>query len=724
MIGLKLGLGLSGGKANSSTLSASITGLTAGIAVIGDHASVSAVMSDASLISAYAWGVSKADVDGTPSLGTGANPTDYAAGDGGSLWLKATAGGVDYYASAAIEYAAPVAGLALSDQLFQDDTGSKTYDVSGDFTGDNLTFSLTTPITGVSINSTTGVVTFDTDAMALQFETSVAVKATNSGGDDISGFSVTIGDVPSQMAAPAVSSASDTSISVDRAAAPANNNAAITSYDLRWSTDESTWTTVTGITDPKTITGLTISTLYYVQTRAVNGFGAGAWSTSGSATTAGDATAPIISAATYDDVDTINITLDEGGTCYYMIDDNATRTAVQVETGGGEKSGSFAVTPPTDSEVVDFSGVTAGNHYLHIMVKDAAGNRSNVVSAQYTFVAADTTAPVLTSATDAKNGSTASTGSVSTDEGNGTLYWVVTTSATAPSKAQVKAGQDNSGTAAAYAGSQAVTATGAQNVTGTGLTASTAYTTHFMHEDAAANQSTVVSASGFTTDAASATPSVKQSAVVINSSSSLTDYTGSSFTVGSGTNRVLVAVIHGYMNTAGTLPAATVTFGGVAMTERLAPVHSGNREYGAIYTLTNPTAGAGTLNIVTDLSNRAMAVTLYEVENVDQTTPAVWTGSDTDPLSRTAASFARTTAANNALLISGLTLDSGALSAEIGITGGATIATQSETGILASSDVSFASAYELVATAGADGHGYSWTTADVCTLVAIELAAA
>ena len=121
-------------------------------------------------------------------------------------------------------------------------------------------------------------------------------------------------------------------------------------------------------------------------------------------------------------------------------------------------------------------------------------------------LAYEPTAPILSSATDAANGATASTGSVSTDEANGTLYWVATTSGTAPTAAQVKLGQDNSGTAATSSGSQAVSGTGVQNTAGgSGLTASTAYTTHFMHEDAAGNQSTVASASGFTTAAASGT---------------------------------------------------------------------------------------------------------------------------------------------------------------------------------------------------------------------------
>lgn len=100
---------------------------------------------------------------------------------------------------------------------------------------------------------------------------------------------------PAQMAAPTVTSTGETSISVDLAAAPANGGSPITSYDLRWQASGGGWTTVTGVSDPDTVSALTAGTLYNVQTRAVNAVGNGAWSASGSATT--DA-APVVDPAT------------------------------------------------------------------------------------------------------------------------------------------------------------------------------------------------------------------------------------------------------------------------------------------------------------------------------------------------------------------------------------------------------------------------------------------
>lgn len=114
-------------------------------------------------------------------------------------------------------------------------------------------------------------------------------------------------------------------------------------------------------------------------------------------------------------------------------------------------------------------------------------------------VAGDTTAPTLTLPLGLPLGDTSGYLGVTTNEGNGTLYYVVTTSATPPSAAQVKAGQDHTGSSAVYAGNQSIGSTGAKSATATGLSSNTAYYAYFMHEDASANQSSVSAASSFTT---------------------------------------------------------------------------------------------------------------------------------------------------------------------------------------------------------------------------------
>jgi hypothetical protein len=118
------------------------------------------------------------------------------------------------------------------------------------------------------------------------------------------------------------------------------------------------------------------------------------------------------------------------------------------------------------------------------------------------FAPADVTAPVLSNPTATATGETTADIGVDTDEGAGTLSWVVTTSASAPSGAQVAAGQDHTGAAADASGSQAVSGTGTQSANASGLTAGTTYWAHFVQDDAAANRSDVASSASFETDAA------------------------------------------------------------------------------------------------------------------------------------------------------------------------------------------------------------------------------
>ena len=89
---------------------------------------------------------------------------------------------------------------------------------------------------------------------------------------------------PAQMSAPTLG-ALGSEVTVTRAAAPADNGAPITSYDLRYSTDGATWATVTGIAAVRTLTGFADETACQVQTRAVNANGVGAWSASATITT-------------------------------------------------------------------------------------------------------------------------------------------------------------------------------------------------------------------------------------------------------------------------------------------------------------------------------------------------------------------------------------------------------------------------------------------------------
>ena len=119
----------------------------------------------------------------------------------------------------------------------------------------------------------------------------------------------------------------------------------------------------------------------------------------------------------------------------------------------------------------------------NLVITDAAGGEDF-------FYAPDNTAPVLSSPTGTQTGANTASGTVSTNEGNGTLFRLASTNAT-ESVATIKAA----------ALTQAVAATGVQNVTFSGLTQNTTYFAHYVHTDAATNDSAAVSSASFTTAA-------------------------------------------------------------------------------------------------------------------------------------------------------------------------------------------------------------------------------
>jgi hypothetical protein len=118
----------------------------------------------------------------------------------------------------------------------------------------------------------------------------------------------------------------------------------------------------------------------------------------------------------------------------------------------------------------------------------------------------DNTAPVLSSTTGTTTGSTTATGTVDTDEGSGDIYWLADTS-----------DSTNQSTVLSTGATQAVSGTGTQIVNAVGLAVSTGYYFHFVHKDAAGNDSAVVHSPLFTTDS-SAAPTLVNAA--INSSGS------------------------------------------------------------------------------------------------------------------------------------------------------------------------------------------------------------
>lgn len=115
------------------------------------------------------------------------------------------------------------------------------------------------------------------------------------------------------------------------------------------------------------------------------------------------------------------------------------------------------------------------------------------------FYAPDTIAPTLSAATSSAVGTNGATVGATTNEANGTMYAVATLAATAPTGPQIVAGQNAAGTAAAGAGSLAVTTVGAKVISIAGLSEGTVYYPHAVHVDAAGNISNVLSGASVTT---------------------------------------------------------------------------------------------------------------------------------------------------------------------------------------------------------------------------------
>lgn len=184
-----------GGSVESSfdltilSVSLEMTGLRGGVAIIGEDAMIGAALSDAFAIGSFSWG---SRLGGT-EFGNGPSPTPFPAADGGVLHLTVTRGGKQFRQTAPVTYAAPVATGGLADQSFTRNSGSGSLAASSDFTGNNLSFSLLAPA-GVSIDTITGLISFDTAVMAEQSATSITVTAFNSGGSAQSSFGLTVSE--------------------------------------------------------------------------------------------------------------------------------------------------------------------------------------------------------------------------------------------------------------------------------------------------------------------------------------------------------------------------------------------------------------------------------------------------------------------------------------------------------------------------------------------------
>lgn len=383
------------------------------------------------------------------------------------------------------------------------------------------------------------------------------------------------------------------------------------------------------------------------------------------------------------------------------------------------------------------SGTTTGNYDLTDVFTDgvsadvliravnANGSGADSDTKSVTTTAPDVTAPTLSSPTDAANGSNAATGSVSTNEGNGTLYWVVSTSGTAPSAAQVKAGNDHTGSAAADSGSQSVSGTGVQTLSPapSGLTASTAYTIHFMHEDAASNQSSVASGDGFTTGAASGITG-HDTVHRVESTATAGSY---NFTLpGITSGQIIHLPVKVLSDSNIQSPASwTVTLNGVAATPVVGISNASSGVFpaiGAFWVQANAT-GDLTLAITPSGACRACSVDARYLNGVNTTTPVVGTPSapnnlNSDVTTLDSPSGYAPQAAGNVILTD-IAIKGGDITGLVA-TSGADGHVTDNTGTNASSDITDGAAYNVAPDTSAITIDWDWTGADRVSSVNVE----
>lgn len=196
-----------------------------------------------------------------------------------------------------------------------------------------------------------------------------------------------------------------------------------------------------------------------------------------------------------------NVTTTESGPAWAVMTTGATTpTAAQIKAG---QNASGETTPAATANLISgpnpsaflFTGLSpATGYYLHVVQDDTAvpaNTATPVTAAIVTTDTPDVVGPTLSAGSAVVKSNALIALSTTTNEPNGTLYAVLTTSSTAPSAAQIIAGQNNLGTAAVWFGNQAIGSVGVKTFNATGLLAATGYHSYLVHRDSSGNDSAV-----------------------------------------------------------------------------------------------------------------------------------------------------------------------------------------------------------------------------------------
>lgn len=332
---------------------------------------------------------------------------------------------------------------------------------------------------------------------------------------------------------------------------------------------------------------------------------------------------------------------------------------------------------------------------------------------------ADVTAPTISAVSSTPTSNT-TTVDYSVNEAAGHVYWWISTTGGVSSAATIIANAKAAYSAASGTGSVVgLSASGAQTqLSISGLSPATNYSVYLVAVDWHGNTSSVTEHT--LTTAALTKPVIQQAINVLSTTTSQSTNTSSSVTVGSTADTILFAVLT-FSAAANTTDytGTTVTWNGAAMTLKasfdLAGTSPAKRSRAAIYALANPTPGTGT--IVAAMKNAgavaqntiACVIDALEVSNCDTNLANIVAATGARLSSGTSISTTLTTTADDALIITGVTIFGGPTSAWAATNGG-TLTLSTQTGTSGSNDNVGLTITEDAPTAGANGNGASWTT--------------
>lgn len=182
-------------------------------------------------------------------------------------------------------------------------------------------------------------------------------------------------------------------------------------------------------------------------------------------------------------------------------------TEAQILAGTGAIAFGLAISNGSGTVALPVTGGVASTaYYVNVIKYGLTGGKSAVVrSSAITTTAAPVANPVLSAPSLVATGTTTLSGAVTTDTGNGTLkYGLMLGTATTPNLTQLEAGTDGDGNPLIGGlRTVAVSATGVQSVTFTGLSIATTYKSAYAQRNGSGGASNVITATA-TTQAASA----------------------------------------------------------------------------------------------------------------------------------------------------------------------------------------------------------------------------